>query len=250
MKKWISLLLIFCVALGLCACGQENVQETQPEVTEEEQRSNVIGTDAETGKTYYLLADFENYYEASQLGLYADFGTIDLVSRADEPEMVTNGEASAHITISGNESSWMKRRPNLRISTTTGFFNYTTDFSDMEYLALDIYNCQDYEVEIRFYMNPGIDPNNTMEDRYATHPNNPYNIIHSVFLQPQQWNYLRIPAEEFKLVAYDDSGVRYLKYGADALEAVGGFHITFDRGELHEQPQQFYMDNVRAYLVD
>ena len=161
--------------------------------------------------------------------------------------MVTNGEASAHITISGNESSWLKRRPNLRISTTTGFFNYTTDFSNMEYMALDVYNCQDYEVEIRFYVNPSIDATNTMEDRYATHPNNPYNIVCSVFLQPG-WNNLQIPAEAFKQVAYDDNGVRYMKYGADALEAVGGFHITFDRGELHENPQQFYIDNVRAYI--
>ena len=39
-----------------------------------------------------------------------------------------------------------------------------------------------------------------------------------------------------------------MKYGADALEAVGGFHITFDRGELHEHPQQFYIDNIRAYI--
>ena len=72
--------------------------------------------------------------------------------------------------------------------------------------------------------------------------------MYSVFLQPQQWNNLKIPAEEFKQVAYDDNGVRYMKYGADALEAVGGFHITFDRGELHENPQQFYIDNIRAYI--
>ncbi|MBQ8757849.1 MAG: hypothetical protein IJZ48_06355 [Oscillospiraceae bacterium] len=247
MKKILCLLFAMLCLFTLVACKgaqSETPTATQPE---EEQRSNVVETD-ENGQTYYLLADFENYYEASQLGLFADFGTMELVSRQEQPDMVTNGETSAHITISGNESSWLKRRPNLRISTTTGFFNYTTDFSNMEYLALDVYNCQDYEVEIRFYVNPSIDANNTMEDRYATHPNNPYNIVYSVILQPQQWNNLKIPAEEFKQVAYDDSGKRYMKYGADALEAVGGFHITFDRGELHENPQQFYIDNVRAYI--
>ena len=245
MKKLLCLILAVLCIFTLSACNGEQPETpaaTQPE--EVEQRSNVVEVD-ENGQTYYLLADFENYYEASQLGLFADFGTIELVN---QPGMVTNGEFGAHVTISGNESSWLKRRPNLRISTTTGFFNYTTDFSDMEYLALDIYNCQDYEVEIRFYVNPSIDANNTMEDRYATHPNNPYNIVHSVWLQPQQWNNLRIPAEEFKMVAYDDTGARYMKYGADALEAVGGFHITFDRGELHENPQQFYIDNIRAYI--
>ena len=245
MKKILCLTLSLLCFFTLSACGEqsETPTATQPE---EEQRSNVVEVD-ENGQTYYLLADFENYYEASQLGLYADFGTIDLVSREHEPEMVINGEGSGHITISGNESSWLKRRPNLRISTTTGYFNYTTDFSDMEFLALDVYNCQDYEVEIRFYVNPSIDANNTIEDRYATHPNNPYNIVYCTFLQPG-WNNLKIPAEEFKQVAYDDAGVRYMKYGADALEAVGGFHITFDRGELHENPQQFYIDNVRAYI--
>jgi len=247
MKKILCLILAVLWLFTLSACNgaqSETPTATQPE---EEQISNVVETD-ENGQTYYLLADFENYYEASQLGLFADFGTMELISRQDQPDMVTNGEASAHITISGNESSWMKRRPNLRISTTTGYFNYTTDFSDMEYLALDIYNCQDYEVEIRFYVHAAIDPSNVMEDRYATHPNNPYNIIYSVYLQPQQWNNLKIPAEEFKQVAYDEHGARYMKYGADALEAVGGFHITFDRGELHEDPQQFYIDNVRAYI--
>lgn len=247
MKKILCLILAVLCLFTLSACNGEQPETPAATQPEEEQRSNVVETD-ENGQTYYLLADFENYYEASQLGLFADFGTMELVSRQDQPEMVTNGEASAHITISGNESSWLKRRPNLRISTTTGFFNYTTDFSDMEYLALDIYNCQDYAVEIRFYVNPSIDANNTMEDRYATHPNNPFNIVYSVYLQPQQWNNLKIPAEVFKLVAYDDNGVRYLKYGAEALEAVGGFHITFDRGELHENPQEFYIDNIRAYI--
>ena len=247
MKKILCLVLSVMCLITLSACKGEQPETPAATQPEEEQRSNVVETD-ENGQTYYLLADFENYHEASQLGLFADFGTIELISRKDKPEMVTNGEASGHITISGNESSWMKRRPNLRISTTTAFFNYTTDFSDMEFLSLDIYNCQDYEVEIRFYMNPQIDANNTMEDRYATHPNNPYNIVYSVYLQPQQWNKLKIPAEEFKQVAYDNNGVRYMKYGADALEAVGGFHITFDRGELHENPQEFYIDNVRAYI--
>ena len=247
MKKILCLILAALCLFILSACNGEQPEIPAATEPEEEQRTNVVEVD-ENGQTYYLLADFENYYEASQLGLFADFGTMELVSRQDHPEMVTNGEFGAHVTIAGNESSWLKRRPNLRVSTTTGFFNYTTDFSDMEYLSLDIYNCQDYEVEIRFYVNPSIDANNTMEDRYATHPNNPYNIVHSVWLQPNQWNNLKIPAEKFKLVAYDENGVRYLKYGADALEAVGGFHITFDRGELHENPQQFYMDNIRAYI--
>ena len=58
MKKWISLLLTLCLALGLCACGQEAIEETLPEETEAEQPFNVVDVDAATGQTYYQLADF------------------------------------------------------------------------------------------------------------------------------------------------------------------------------------------------
>ena len=139
MKKILCLILAVLCIMTMYACSSEQPETPAATEPEEEQRSNVVETD-ENGQTYYLLADFENYYEASQLGLFADFGTMELVSRQEQPEMVTNGETSAHVTISGNESSWLKRRPNLRISTTTGFFNYTTDFSDMEYLALDVWD--------------------------------------------------------------------------------------------------------------
>ena len=135
MKKILCLVLAALCFMTLSSCNGEQPEAPAATQPEAEQRSNVVEVD-ENGQTYYLLADFENYYEASQLGLFADFGTIELVSRQEQPEMVTNGEASGHITISGNESSWLKRRPNLRISTTTGYFNYTTDFSDMEYLSL------------------------------------------------------------------------------------------------------------------
>ena len=163
--------------------------------------------------------------------------------------MVTNGEASAHVTISGNETSWLKRRPNLRISTTTGFFNYTTDFSDMEYLALDIYNCQDYDAQIRICMSADINPRFTYPDLTFINPNNPNTVIHVVELTPG-WNHVEVPAEAFKTPSYDSNAKLVMLSGADALAAVGAFCIFFDRGELHEVPEEFYLDNVRAYLAD
>ncbi len=249
MKKGLSLFLALVCLLCLCACTDSGTEPTLPlEDSVEEHRSDVIETDPENGQTYYLLGDFEDYYEATQVKYSADFGTVELVSKDDEPDKVTNGNGSIFVTISGNETTWFKRRPNMRFSTTCAFFSYTTDFSDMDRLTLDVYNCQDYEVEIRFYLSQSIDPQSTLEDRYFTNPQNPDTIIISRVLQPGQWNHLEIAADEFKAVAYDEEGKRYLTCGAEALQATGGFHITFDRAELHEEPQQFYLDNIRAYL--
>lgn len=250
MKREFSLILATACLICLCACTRDpdTSAATQSQELQEEQRANVIETDAESGQTYYLLGDFEDYYEAAQVKYSADFGTIELVSKDAQPDKVTNGSGSIHITISGNESTWFKRRPNMRLSTTNGFFNYTTDFSNMEKLTLDVYNGQDYEVEIRFYLSQDIDPRSTIEDRFFTDPQNPDSIIISRVLRPGQWNHLEIDAEEFKAVAYDSEGKRYLTYGAEALQATGGFHITFDRAELHDNPQQFYLDNIRAYI--
>ncbi len=249
MKKLFSLILAVLCLLCLCACEGDTDAAATTETTETEARSNIIETDAESGQTYYLLGDFEDYHEATQVKYSADFGTVQVIDKKDQPDKVTNGNGSIHITISGNESTWFKRRPNLRLSTTCAFFSYTTDFSNMEKLTLDVYNCQDTEVEIRLYLNQDIDPRSTLEDRYFTNPQNPDTIIISRVLQPNGWNHLEISAEEFKAVAYDEEGKRYMTYGAEALQSTGGFHITFDRAELHEQPQQFYLDNVRAYLV-
>ncbi len=248
MKRVFSLILAAMCLLCLCACKNNTGTTETTEPPEQEKRANIIETDAQSGKTYYLLGDFEDFYEATQVKYSADFGTVEVVDKHEQPDKVTNGNGSIHITISGNESTWFKRRPNMRLSTTNAFFHHTTDFSNMDKLTLDVYNCQDYEVELRFYLSQDIDPRSVLEDRYFTSPQNPYNIIISRVLQPGQWNHLEITAEEFKAVAYDGEGKRYMTCGAEALQATGGFHITFDRAELHDAPQQFYLDNIRAYI--
>ncbi len=252
MKKVLSLILLTVCLFSLCACttnGENTPSQTQPqENVENTQRSNVIETDPENGQTYYLLGDFEDFYEATQVKYSADFGKIEVVSKEEQADKVTYGNGSIHVTISGNESTWFKRRPNMRLSTTSAFFSYTTDFSNMEKLTLDVYNCQDYEVEIRFYLSQEIAAQVVLEDRYFTNPQNPDTIVISRVLQPGQWNHLEIGADEFKAVTYDAEGKRQMICGAEALQATGGFHITFDRAELHDAPQEFYIDNVRAYL--
>ena len=64
MKKILCLVLALLCFLTLSACKSEQPETPAATEPEAEQRSNVVEKD-ENGQTYYLLADFENYYEAS-----------------------------------------------------------------------------------------------------------------------------------------------------------------------------------------
>lgn len=86
MKKLICLILSLALVMCFAACGETQTAETttEPSATEpvaEELRSNVVETDPETGESYYLLADFENYYECSQVKYAGDVGKVDMISR-------------------------------------------------------------------------------------------------------------------------------------------------------------------------
>ncbi|MBQ1211716.1 MAG: hypothetical protein IIX68_07935 [Clostridia bacterium] len=255
MKKALTLILIAALLVA-CLCGCNPSASSDAPQTEKkpsnrldigERRSNVKLTD-ENGQEYYLMGDFENYYEATQVKYSAGFGKVDMISKAEQPDKVTNGEGSIHVTVAGNESTWHKRRPNIRFSTTNAFFNATTDFSKLDRFTLDVYNCQDYEVELRFVLSTQVYNNVTFEDRILTDPNYEYSTAESYYLAPNTWTTVEVPADVMRYVSWDTEGKAYLVTGAEALSAVGAFVFTFDRGELHENPQEFYFDNARAYL--
>ena len=247
MKKRLLLItlgLVLAFSMSGCKGKDKKVSE---EVTEEH-RSNVIEKDEETGEEYYLLADFEDYYECTQVKFGASFGTVTEIKKADEPDMVPNGDQSVKLEILGVEETWQQRKPSMRISTTNGFFNQTTNFANMTKFTFDIYNAQDYEACIRFYVDERIDPRDTFADRVATNANFEYNINQIFDLKPNSWNHIEIDAEVIRQLRYDTEGKPYNVYGADALQTVGAFYIEFDRGELHEEQEVFYFDNVRAYM--
>ncbi len=245
-KRLVLLALGLVLAFSFSGCKEKDKEVSGG--SQEEQRKNVMGTDEETGEKYYLLADFENYYECTQVKYAAAFGTITEISKDEEPDMVTNGEQSVKLEILGTEETWRQRKPSMRITTTNGFFNQTTDFSNMSKLTFDIYNAQDYEACIRFFVDDKIDPQVTFEDQVLTNVNHEFTIVDIIDLKPNSWNHIELDAKDMRLVRYDENGKSYYVYGADALAAVGGFHIQFDRGELHEEQEVFYFDNVRAYL--
>lgn len=253
MKKIICLFLTLALFMSIAACGKVEAPETvepatNAQASDSEPSANVVETDPETGETYYLMADFENYYECSQVKYAGDMGKIEMISKENQPEMVTNGDKSIHVTISGGSDFQGKFKPHVRFSTVGELFNLTTDFSDMDRFSFDIYNCQDYAAQIRIFMYADINPRFTYPDNVYTNANNPNSIVHIVELAPG-WNHVEVPAEAFKTPTYDSSGSLVMLSGADALAAVGAFVISFDRGVLHETPEEFYLDNVRAYLA-
>lgn len=248
-KRIVTILLGLVMSFSLLACtNNEKVVQNDAETKEEKQRSNVIETDAETGETYYLLADFENYFECTQVKYSASFGKITEISKEEQPDMVTNGEQSVRLDILGTETSWFVRRPAVRFSTTNGFFNITYDFSNMSKFTFDIYNAQEHEVTIRFYKDGAVNTVSTMENRATTHDNYEYSIVTKVDLAPKQWNHVEINAADIKGIAYDVNEKPYQVYGAEALKTVGGFNLLFERSEATEEEQVFYLDNVRAYM--
>ena len=253
MKKRLITLLLFLVTLTvLTACADRESAGADTDVKKEvsdELRSNVKETDKDTGEQYYLLADFENYYECTQVKYQGTFGNVTEIKKSEEPNMVTYGEQSAKLEIVGTEQTWRQRNPILRVATTSEFFNETTNFTDLSRLTFDIYNAMDYEVTIRFYVDVKVDPQWTIEDQHQTNDNYEYCITNKIVLKPNQWNHVEILAEDMKIVKNDADQKPYLAYGEEALEMVGAFCLMFDRGELHEEQQVYYIDNVRAYLA-
>lgn len=249
-RKIMTIMLGLSLLMGLTACADKKTAQEASQTAETEQRKNVKEKDEATGESYYLLGDFENYFEATQVKSGGSFGTITQVKKSDEPDMVTYGAQSLKLEILGTEQTWHQHRPNLRFSTNNGFFNQTTDFSNMTKFTFDIYNGQDYEVTIRFYPDVNVNPRSTLADRVIVDDNYEYRITNIITLEANAWNHVEIPAEEIRIIQYDTEGKAYNVYGEKALQTIGAFCIMFDRGELHEQQQVYYLDNVRAYLDD
>ncbi len=236
--------MISCVSCGGITEQATNKKETEKEVIEK--RTNVIEVDEKTEETYYLLADFENYWECTQLKYENTLGKVTQIKKSENPDMVTYGKQSARLDIEGTAGTWHVLSPTMRISTTNAFFNLTTNFSNMERLTFDIYNAQDYETAIRFYIGPVV-TQYTM-GRLGKNMNDPDNTMLVIDLKPQQWNHIEIDASEIRTTATDANGQVYFVYGAEALGVVGAFLIEFDRADLHEKKQVYYVDNVRAYI--
>lgn len=243
MRKRI-LVAFLCLGLLLCFAGCEDRQsqtsDTQNDrpvaVEKEKRRSNVMEYDEETGDSYYLMGDFENYFECSQVKYSG--GKMTQIRKSEAPELVTYGEQSLQILVPAGETDVA-----LRMATDTAFFNETTDFSNLTKVSFDVYNAQEESRSVRFFLNRFMRTatsdgtwNYAWEDVW--HDDNVRSTSFRFDLEPNAWTHIEITAEEFAK-----------KYQPD-LSQIDAFNIEFEDGRLYDSDQTYYLDNVRVYIEE
>lgn len=243
MKKRI-LAAFLCVSLLWCFAGCKDQQSqapdgqvTQPEAAQKEnRRSNVMEYDEEIGQDYYLIGDFENYFECSQVKYSG--GRMTQTKKSEHPDLVTYGEQSLQVVVPAGESD-----VSLRMATDTAFFNATTDFSNLSKVSFDVYNAQNESRSVRFYLNRFVRTstsdgtwNYAWEDIW--HDDNQYGTSFRFDLDPNGWTHIEITAQEFAGKLQTD------------LSQVDGFYVEFEDGRLYDADQTYYLDNVRVYISE
>lgn len=233
-----------CVCLVLCFAGCGNpqgqdsdIQNDRPAtVQKEKHRSNVMEYDDETGECYYLLGDFESYFECSQVKYSG--GKMAQIKKSENPDLVTYGDQSLQIIVPAGESDVA-----LRMATDTAFFNETTDFSNLTKVSFDVYNAQDESRSVRFYINRFMRTANSdgtwnfaWEDIW--HDDNQYSTSFRFDMNPNGWTHIEITAQDFANKLQSD------------LSQIDGFYVEFEDGRLFDDDQIYYLDNVRVYISE
>ncbi|MBO5049059.1 MAG: hypothetical protein J6C41_01355 [Oscillospiraceae bacterium] len=237
-KRILALLLMVCLMLCIVGCGEKKSPENgeiRPDKVEiPEKRSNVMEYDEQIGEYYYLLGDFETYFECSQVKYTG--GKMTQIRKAENPELVTYGEQSLMITVPAGESD-----VSLRMATDTAFFNETTDFYNLTKVSFDVYNAQSEVRSVRFYLNRFMRTatsdgtwNYAWEDIW--HDDNQYSTSFRFDIEPGKWTHIEITAEEFAAKLQED------------LSQIDAFIVAFEDGRLFDTDQSYYLDNVRVYI--
>lgn len=241
-KRILAVFLCLCLLLCAAGCGNQQSQNSDNQNNqsnagkEEKQRSNVMEFDEEIGESYYLLGDFENYFECSQVKYSG--GKMAQIKKSESPDLVTYGDQSLQVVVPAGESDVA-----LRMATDTAFFNETTDFSNLTKVSFDVYNAQNEGRAVRFYLNRFMRTatsdgtwNYAWEDIW--HDDNQYSTSFRFELEPNAWTHIEITAQEFASKLQPD------------LSQVDGFYVEFEDGRLYDTDQIYYLDNVRVYISE
>ncbi len=172
--------------------------------------SNVVEGD------YLMLGDFENYNQIAQIMYANNFGKVELCS---DGKYVTHGNSAIKLTITGFGENQRHFDPIMIFSTLHDYFQ-KTDFSNVDYLEVDMYNAMDYDVTVRFMPS---------ESYYVT-------------TVPKQTIVLKPGANK---VVIDLNAIKDGQGSAVFNELC----FVFERGELFDGPRVIYMDNFRAHIV-
>ena len=217
MKKLIALIIVaFCICTFFVGCSSsiskgENVKSIDEflAITKPDPYRLTGSNIFEDG--FYILADFETYGEVIQPLYGNSFGKVKMIT---DSQYVKRGKQPVRLEIAGTEFETGTTNPYIGFYTNSRYFQ-KSDFSDCDYLEIDIFNAQDEDATIMF-------------STYHFVPNYPDKQL-TIVLQPG-WNDVIIDASKIW-----------------QIEKVEEFMFVFDRGELHEERQVFYMDNFRAH---
>ena len=241
-KRILAAFLCVCLLLCFASCGNQQSQNSDDQNNqsnidkEDKQRYNVMEYDEEIGEDYYLIGDFENYFECSQVKYSG--GKMTQIKKSESPDLVTYGNQSLQVVVPAGESDVA-----LRMATDTAFFNETTDFSNLTKVSFDVYNAQDESRSVRFYLNRFMRTatsdgtwNYAWEDIW--HDDNQYSTSFRFELEPNAWTHIEITAQEFANKLQPD------------LSQVDAFNVEFEDGRLYDTDQVYYLDNVRVYISE
>lgn len=161
----------------------------------------------------YYLGDFESRRQCLQI--FQGSSAFGKISENNDLRFVTHGNQSLKIEIlgAGETNPITLEQPYLRISTYLEYFE-KIDFSDCKKFMFDIYSCDENDAYLRFGVN---------------------SRSSSVLIKLKHgWNNIELQSDDIRLLK-DNS-----------LTNINGFYFYFDRGELHNYKQIFYLDNFRA----
>ena len=225
-KTAIVLMLILacfaCLAMNGCAEKQTEPAVQQPEFVYREDgwRTKVPGE--------YLIGDYESDLECANIIMQSTrFGKLSL-SEAN----ATLNEKSLKIEVYGTGNLYMDTLeiPGIKIGTTADtadadrnkHINLETDYSDYDAVKFDMYSEMDCDTYIQFCVN-----------------DIKFNV--NIRIQPGM-NHIEIPT---------DTGLSMDIYGnKNDLSLVYWFMFRFQRYDVYEKVQVYYLDNLRFVKYD
>ena len=176
---------------------------------------------------YYQLADFESYEETIQNKF---IGNAELALSS----VAKNGNYSLKVAVQpgqDGETVW--------IPTTSKYFSATTNFSGASKITFMVYNAQNADSTVRFYLNTYNRSGDVYND--GTYYKDSADIWHDDHPSDTSFRFTLAPG-------WNEITINAVDIGTDYLSYVGAFIIAFDSGVGYDATQVFYLDDVRVYM--
>ena len=150
-KKIISLLLAVVMCFGFASCTQpadnSGDHSDEPSVNPPAEKNYYATVTNLFEDDKYFIADFESVDQIRQTVQLSDGLKLELCS---DPAYVKHGKNSMKVTVTNGTSGYAGRcKSGISLILVTAY-NQKSDFSDCDYISMDIYNSLDVPVNIGF----------------------------------------------------------------------------------------------------